>query len=176
MEEQQRIHHAAIMREENELLVWKSLEANESIPQTKLHYERDMQGIDSDEGKGGAGGGDDESGGSGSVEWEEDHAWDSDDHARMKPGVRFGPSGWWDPQQHGSAEERIQAEAERRRRAAMGSGKVRVKQEDAGSPSKSSPRSSRRKSPGYESGGGTPGRRRASGGKRAIGSGSGLQG
>lgn len=174
MEEQQRINAAVTMREENELLVWKSLERNESLPQTKLHYERDMLFIDSDEE---VGAGDNESGGSGgSVEWQEDHAWDSDDHARMQLGVRFESDGWYDPRLHKSVEERLRADAERRRQAAVGSGKAKVKDEDAASPGQGTPRSRRQRNSGFGSPGGTPGRRRVSGGKRAFGSGSGSQG
>jgi hypothetical protein len=171
MEEQQRINNATMMREENELLVWRSLDRNESIPQTKLHYDRDMLFIDSDEGEERFE--DDESGDR--VEWQEDHVWDSDDNERMQPGVRFGPDGWYNPQHHNSVQERLQAKAEQRRQAAADTGKARVKSEDIESPQQTTPRGNRRKSAGLGSSGGSPGRRKASGGKRAFGTGSGGQ-
>jgi hypothetical protein len=146
------------MREENELLVWKSLQRNESVPQTKLHYERDMLFIESDdEAKE-----DDESGGS--VEWEEDHVWDSDDQERMQVGVNFGADGWYNPAHHASAEERMREKAEQKRKAEMGGGKARVKTEEMASPRRGSPRSSGKKS------GRTPVKKRPSGGKKPYGS------
>lgn len=145
MEEQQRINNATMMREENELLVWRSMDRNESIPQTKLHYDRDMLFIDSDDG-GEERYEDDESGDS--VEWQEDYAMDSDDQERMQPGVRFGPDGWYNPQIHDSVQERLQAKAEQRRLAAVATGKARVKSEDMESPQQTTPKGSRRKSAG----------------------------
>ncbi|KIW01201.1 uncharacterized protein PV09_07249 [Verruconis gallopava] len=167
-EEQQRIHKASIMREENELLIWTSLDRNESIPQTKLHYERDMLFIDSDpEESQDMCPDDDESGGSGSVEWEESLDWDEEDHQRMRPGVVFGPDGWWDPKVHKSAHDRLEQEKEMKARERLWSERIK---EDDGSPALS-PRN-RRKSSGFSgssSPGGMPVHRRASGGKRAFG-------
>jgi hypothetical protein len=153
------------MHEENELLVWTSLERNESLPQTKLHYERDMLFIDSDIDEGDCA--DDDSGGSGSIEWGETLEWESEDERRMKQGVSFGPSGWWDPKQHKSAEERIEVERARKGKEMLESGKVKAKGEDGVTQARS-PQNRRRRSSGYRSSGNTPNRRK-SGGKRAFG-------
>jgi hypothetical protein len=174
------------MREDNELLVWSSLERNESLPQTKLHFERDMLFIDSDpedadNGRGayaGARAGGDDSCGSGSIEWEETVEWDSEDERRMKAGISYGPSGWWDAKVHGSAEERMESERMEKERAAWSAGKVKVKRGEEELPPVRSPHRSRRKSGGYSSGGGgsgIPGRRK-SGGKKAFGAGGSSQG
>jgi len=164
MEEQHRINNAVMMQGENELLVWKSLDRNESIPQTKLHYERDMLLIDSDD----QDDEDDDSGNSGSVEWQEDHAWEADDHARMQRGVIYGPQGWYHPDHHKSAEDRINQERERRSAAASTQGSVQAG--GASSSQQGTPRNRRARTSGQGFGSpGTPGRSRTSGGKRALG-------
>ncbi|KAF2089852.1 hypothetical protein K490DRAFT_62729 [Saccharata proteae CBS 121410] len=48
-EERERRSYAARILESNEMLIWMSSTRNESIPQTRLHFEKVVAGIESDE-------------------------------------------------------------------------------------------------------------------------------
>lgn len=141
LEDRQRIHAATTMSEENEFLIWASFERNESLPQTKLHFERAMLLIDSDNEEQAQKHGDDEdtddddkSSKGGSIEWEETAEPDSEDERRLQPGNMFGPNGWWNPKIHKNAEDRIEQDRERHRLKAMedseASNMAKVKIED----------------------------------------------
>jgi hypothetical protein len=47
--ERERLYNATAILESNEMLLWHSVARRESVPQTKLHFERVLIAIDSDE-------------------------------------------------------------------------------------------------------------------------------
>ncbi|OJD35550.1 uncharacterized protein BKCO1_1600050 [Diplodia corticola] len=48
-EERERRYNAARILESNEMLIWHSVARNESLPQTRLHFEKIVAGFDSDD-------------------------------------------------------------------------------------------------------------------------------
>lgn len=72
--ERERLCSAAAILESNEMLLWHSLARCESVPQTKLHFERVLIGIDSD----------DES-----LEWEHSLAPSTEDASRLIVGAEW---------------------------------------------------------------------------------------
>ncbi|OCL09736.1 hypothetical protein AOQ84DRAFT_438786 [Glonium stellatum] len=47
-EDRERRHQAALYLESNEMLIWFANQRNESVPQTRLHFEKILAGLDSD--------------------------------------------------------------------------------------------------------------------------------
>jgi len=91
--------------ERQELLIWHSLDRNESLPQTRLHYERILYGIsDGAGGSGGSGSGSGAGAGAGSgkaragahngIVWPPHHSMGAGGEALVRAGAEFGPRRW----------------------------------------------------------------------------------
>lgn len=72
--ERERLCNAAAILESNEMLLWHSLARCESVPQTKLHFERALIGIDSDDEP---------------LEWEHSLASSAEDASRLAVGAEW---------------------------------------------------------------------------------------
>jgi hypothetical protein len=92
---------AAKVLERQEQLIWHSVDRNESLPQTRLHYERILYGLSdgaSASGVGSAGsagsGKSKASGAPSAIVWPLHYSMDAGDEARVRVGMEFGPRRW----------------------------------------------------------------------------------
>jgi len=162
-EEKQQINRAATMVESNEMLIWASMERNESLPQTKLNLEREMLGLPPSSPD--------------NIEWEEWVKYDSEDERRLKAGVVFTKDGWYNPKEHKSVEDRLNSE--RIQKEKLSTSKRSSNMGIAGTTEEASSRASRQETPESSKkrrsvGGRTPDKRRSgAGGRRSVGPSSG---
>ncbi|TID24118.1 hypothetical protein E6O75_ATG02483 [Venturia nashicola] len=94
-EEQQKQTRAATILESNEMLVWAGMDLCESLPQTKIHFEREVFSLSHDD----------------SIkEWPESFAYSSEEEGTLQLGAIFTSEGWYDPKKHASVADRLQAQ------------------------------------------------------------------
>jgi hypothetical protein len=86
------MEEAAKVLERQQLLIWHSVDRNESLPQTRLHYERVLYGI-SDGGAGSAKG-KAPPGTPNAVVWPLHSSMNAGGEARVRAGLEFGPRPW----------------------------------------------------------------------------------